>query len=51
MTKGADFLAEMRKLDIEVDPLAGEQVSKLVARMLDVPPSVRERAKLAFGRL
>ena len=27
MTKDAEFLAEMRKLDIEVDPLAGEQVS------------------------
>jgi hypothetical protein len=29
----------------------GKHISKLVALMLDVSPSVRERAKLAFGRL
>jgi tripartite-type tricarboxylate transporter receptor subunit TctC len=50
MTKDPDFLAELQKLDVELDPLAGEQVAQLVARTLDVPQAVRERAKLAFGR-
>jgi tripartite-type tricarboxylate transporter receptor subunit TctC len=51
MAGDPDFLADMRKLDVEFDPLSGEEVANLVARTLDVPPSVRERAKLAFGRL
>jgi tripartite-type tricarboxylate transporter receptor subunit TctC len=50
MTKDPDFLAELQKLDVELDPLAGEQVAQLVARTLDVPQAVRDRAKLAFGR-
>jgi tripartite-type tricarboxylate transporter receptor subunit TctC len=50
MTKDPDFLAELQKLDVELDPLAGEQVAQLVARTLDVPQAIRERAKLALGR-
>jgi tripartite-type tricarboxylate transporter receptor subunit TctC len=50
MTKDPDFLTELQKLDVELDPLAGEQVAQLVARTLDVPQTVRERAKLALGR-
>jgi tripartite-type tricarboxylate transporter receptor subunit TctC len=50
MTKDPDFLAELQKLDVELDPLAGEQLARLVARTLDVPQAVSDRAKLAFGR-
>jgi tripartite-type tricarboxylate transporter receptor subunit TctC len=50
MTKDRDFLADLQKLDVELDPLPGEQVAQLVARTLNVPQAVRERAKLAFGR-
>jgi tripartite-type tricarboxylate transporter receptor subunit TctC len=50
MIKDPDFLSDLQKLDVELDPLPGEQVAKLVAQTLDVPPAVRERAKLAFGR-
>jgi hypothetical protein len=31
-------------------PAAREQVAELVARTLNVPAAVRQRAKLAFGR-
>jgi tripartite-type tricarboxylate transporter receptor subunit TctC len=51
MIKDPDFLSDLQKLDVELDPLRGEQVAKLVAQTLDVPLAVRERAKLAFGRL
>ena len=50
MVKDPEFLADMHKLDVELDPLPGEEVSKLVTRTLNVPSAVRERAKLAFGR-
>ena len=45
-----EFIADIRKLNVELDPLPGQAVQDLIARTLSVPPSVRERAKLAFGR-
>jgi tripartite-type tricarboxylate transporter receptor subunit TctC len=50
MVRDRDFLADIRRLDVELDPLPGEQVSALVARTLAVPVAVRGRAKQAFGR-
>src|SRR5262249_37402018 len=50
MVADADFIADVRKLEVELDPLPGERVQELVVRTLNVPPAVRERAKLAFGR-
>jgi len=50
MVKDPEFLADMHRLDVELDPLPGEEVAKLVTRTLNVPSAVRERAKLAFGR-
>ena len=45
-----DFIADVRKTNVELDPLPGDRVQELIARTLNVPPAVRERAKLAFGR-
>src|SRR5207247_2253888 len=45
MVKDAEFLADIQKLDVELDPLTGEAVGDLIVRTLNVPPSVRERAK------
>jgi len=50
MVADADFIADVHKLEVELDPLPGESVQELVVRTLNVPPAVRERAKLAFGR-
>ncbi len=50
MVKDPDFLADIRKLNVELDPLPGAAVGELTERTLNVPAAVRERAKLAFGR-
>jgi tripartite-type tricarboxylate transporter receptor subunit TctC len=50
MVKDADFLADIGKINVELDPLSGAAVAQLVARTLDVPAAVRERAINAFGR-
>ena len=50
MVKDADFLADVRKLDVELDPLPGAAVAQLIERTLSVPAAVRERAINAFGR-
>jgi tripartite-type tricarboxylate transporter receptor subunit TctC len=50
MVKDPEFVADIQRLNVELDPLPGERVGELVARTLNVPAAVRERAKLAFGR-
>jgi tripartite-type tricarboxylate transporter receptor subunit TctC len=50
MVKDPEFVADIRKLNVELDPLPGERVQELIARTLAVPASVRDRAKVAFGR-
>jgi tripartite-type tricarboxylate transporter receptor subunit TctC len=50
MVQDAEFIADIRKLNVELDPLPGERVQELIVSTLNVPQSVRERAKLAFGR-
>jgi tripartite-type tricarboxylate transporter receptor subunit TctC len=50
MVKDPEFVADVRKIDVELDPLPGAAVAQLVAKTLDVPKSVRERAIGAFGR-
>ena len=50
MVKDPEFVADIKKLNVELDPLPGERVQELITRTLNVPASVRERAKVAFGR-
>jgi tripartite-type tricarboxylate transporter receptor subunit TctC len=50
MVGDAEFVADLQRLNVELEPLSGEAVERLVVRTLSVPPAVRERAKLAFGR-
>jgi len=50
MVKDAEFVADIQKLNIELDPLPGEKLQEVVERALNVPEAVRERAKSAFGR-
>jgi tripartite-type tricarboxylate transporter receptor subunit TctC len=50
MVQDPDFIADVRKLDVELDPLPGAAVAQLVEKTLGVPAAVRERAVSAFGR-
>jgi tripartite-type tricarboxylate transporter receptor subunit TctC len=50
MVKDPEFIADIQKLNVELDPLPGEKLQELTARTLAVPQAVRDRAKLAFGR-
>jgi tripartite-type tricarboxylate transporter receptor subunit TctC len=50
MVKDPEFIADIQKINVELDPLPGAAVAQLVARTLDVPADVRERAIAAFGR-
>jgi hypothetical protein len=50
MVKDPDFVAELQRTNVELEPLPGAQVEQLVVRTLNVPAAVRDRAKLAFGR-
>jgi hypothetical protein len=40
-----DFVAETAKLNIEIDPVSGEAMQKIVANVLATPAAVRERGK------
>ena len=50
MVKDPDLVADIKKLNVELAPLPGERVQDLIVRTLNAPASVRERAKVAFGR-
>jgi hypothetical protein len=50
MVKDPDFVAEIQRLKVDLDPLPGEHLERLVAQTLSIPAAVRERAKAAFGR-
>ncbi|MEA2951926.1 MAG: hypothetical protein QOJ96_1446 [Alphaproteobacteria bacterium] len=50
MVKDREFLADMAKGNIDVEPLSGDKVAGLVRQTLNIPDSVRLRAEAAFGR-
>jgi tripartite-type tricarboxylate transporter receptor subunit TctC len=50
MVKDAEFVADIRKINVELEPLPGAAVARLVEQTLAVPAAVRERAINAFGR-
>ena len=50
MVKDPEFVADVQKTNVELDPLPGATVAQLVAKTLEVPAAVRERAINAFGR-
>ena len=43
--KDPDFVKETASLNIEVNPVDGEAMQKIVAKVLETPASVRDRAK------
>jgi tripartite-type tricarboxylate transporter receptor subunit TctC len=50
MVKDPEFIAEMRKIDLDLEPLPGEVLQKTAADILDIPSAVKDRAKAMFGR-
>jgi tripartite-type tricarboxylate transporter receptor subunit TctC len=50
MVKDDEFVADAQKLNVELEPLPGAAVARLVAAALAVPADVKERALAAFGR-
>ena len=50
MVKDPDFIAEMNRIELDLDPLPGEVLQKTAADILDIPPEVKDRAKTIFGR-
>jgi tripartite-type tricarboxylate transporter receptor subunit TctC len=50
MVKDPEFIADTQKINVELEPLRGAEVAKLVNAALAVPPAVKERALAAFGR-
>jgi len=43
--KDKEFLAEMEKANLEVNPIPGVEVQQLIERLFKTPPAVLERAK------
>ncbi|HLH93828.1 MAG TPA: tripartite tricarboxylate transporter substrate-binding protein [Xanthobacteraceae bacterium] len=50
MVKDPEFVADAEKINVELEPLPGAAVARLVEAALAVPLAVRERAIAAFGR-
>jgi len=50
MVKDPEFVADIQKINVELEPLPGAAVAQLVEQTLKVPAAVRERALNAFGR-
>jgi tripartite-type tricarboxylate transporter receptor subunit TctC len=50
MVRDPEFAGDLQRMNVELDPLPGEQVAQLAARALATPAAVRQRAKAAFGR-
>src|SRR4029077_11458780 len=50
MINDSEFVSDIQRLNVELDPLRGEELQQLFRRSLQPPAEVRERAKLAFGR-
>jgi len=48
MVKDPDFLAEAKKLSVEVVPLRGEQLQKTAIEVMNQPPEVIEQIKKLF---
>ena len=47
--KDEGFLADAKKIGLDIDPLTGEQVQKLVADLAETPPEVVARVRAALN--
>jgi hypothetical protein len=49
MVKSPEFKAQAEKRKLELDPVTGEQIEKIVARIMSFPKPVVERAQKAMN--
>src|SRR5262249_55425376 len=47
--KDPGFLADAKKMGIEVEPVSGEELARLMARLANLPPALLDRAKQAIA--
>ena len=43
------FLADAKKLGVEIAPVSGEELASLMARLMNLPPGLLDRAKQAIA--
>lgn len=48
MIKDRDFMADANKHNMDIRPMTGEQLDKLIREIVDTPPEIRERVKRAM---
>lgn len=48
--KDSEFLADARRANIDIDPVAGEPVEELLAQFANYPKNVIDKAKAVIGR-
>jgi tripartite-type tricarboxylate transporter receptor subunit TctC len=48
MIKDRDFMADANKHNMDIRPMTGEQLDKLIREIVDTPPDIRERVKRAM---
>ena len=46
--KDPEFLADAKKLSMEIDPITGEQAQELIAKVLATPQPIAERVRKAL---
>ena len=49
MVASPEFKAQAEKRNLELDPVTGEQIDKIVARIMSFPKPVVERAQRAMN--
>ena len=49
VVKDKEFIAEFEKARVELKPLTGEQLQKLVSEVSTVPPDIMEKVKANYG--
>ncbi len=47
--KDPEFVAEAKKAKLEIDPLTGEEVEKVVAEMFNISPPLMEKLKAVLA--
>jgi tripartite-type tricarboxylate transporter receptor subunit TctC len=48
MIKDAEFMADANKHNMDIRPMTGEELDKLIRDIVDTPPEIRERVKRAM---
>jgi hypothetical protein len=43
--KASEFVADMRKANLDIDPLGGEELQKIIVETMSTPPGLVEQAR------